>query len=473
MLLMGLTEQFERAMAFVSQSDFTIQRAQSAKLHMNREVSFFETAIRYLGGLLSAYALSNEAVFLQKADELASILAPAFDTGSGFPRFGFDILTGLPVDRGISGSLAEVASCQLEYAYLARLTGKKEHYDRSAKIFDNLRQVNLSETGMLPKSYGLMNGEPLDRSISVGGGSDSGHEYLLKYYLLTGQKDDWSLDMYMRTINHVMTKMLYVTPRRGLLYITDIYGFRDTPAYRMEHLSCFFPGLLALGVHTLPPDVFSNAHKGFTPSQAEKLSGHDVRDLHMWAAIGLGETCWRMYADEASGLSPELIAMRFPTAPVPSGLWVDAFTDWKVNGTGSLPPGTEDKPLMDNVRDYEVSNRNYYLRPETVESMYLLWKATGDELWRDRGWVIFEALEKEARTEVAYAPLKNVAVTDGGQHDDMPSFFLAETLKYLYLLFLDEDPVPLDKWVYNTEAHPFPIFEWSSLEKSNFNISES
>lgn len=45
------------------------------------------------------------------------------------------------------------------------------------------------------------------------------------------------------------------------------------------------------------------------------------------------------------------------------------------------------------------------------------------------------------------------------------SYFLAETLKYLYLLFLDDDILPLDKWVFNTEAHPFPVFAWAETEK--------
>jgi mannosyl-oligosaccharide alpha-1,2-mannosidase len=41
----------------------------------------------------------------------------------------------------------------------------------------------------------------------------------------------------------------------------------------------------------------------------------------------------------------------------------------------------------------------------------------------------------------------------------MESFFLAETLKYFYLLFEDDPNVlPLDQWVFNTEAHPFPIW---------------
>ena len=50
---------------------------------------FFETVIRYLGGLLSAYALSGEKLLLDKADELATLLEPAFTT-NGFPVFGVD-----------------------------------------------------------------------------------------------------------------------------------------------------------------------------------------------------------------------------------------------------------------------------------------------------------------------------------------------------------------------------------------------
>jgi hypothetical protein len=41
----------------------------------------------------------------------------------------------------------------------------------------------------------------------------------------------------------------------------------------------------------------------------------------------------------------------------------------------------------------------------------------------------------------------------------MESFWLAETLKYFYLLFVDDpDVIPLDKYVFNTEAHPPPIW---------------
>jgi mannosyl-oligosaccharide alpha-1,2-mannosidase len=44
------------------------------------------------------------------------------------------------------------------------------------------------------------------------------------------------------------------------------------------------------------------------------------------------------------------------------------------------------------------------------------------------------------------------------QDDLQQSFFMAETLKYLYLLFSPRDLVSLDEFVFNTEAHPFKVW---------------
>jgi hypothetical protein len=55
-------------------------------------------------------------------------------------------------------------------------------------------------------------------------------------------------------------------------------------------------------------------------------------------------------------------------------------------------------------------------------------------------------------------------------HFTQYSYFLAETLKYLYLLFSEDDLMPFDKWVFNTEAHPFPVFTWSAWEKKQYHI---
>jgi len=56
------------------------------------------------------------------------------------------------------------------------------------------------------------------------------------------------------------------------------------------------------------------------------------------------------------------------------------------------------------------------------------------------------------------------------QLTNFSSYALAETWKYLYLLFADDDPIQLDKWVFNTEAHPLPVFEWTEAERKQYRI---
>jgi len=170
--------------------------------------------------------------------------------------------------------------------------------------------------------------------------------------------------------------------------------------------------------------------------------------------------------------------------------WIEGVEAWRAASVGSgtwkgplLPPGVAEdvKPIVyteaerklgkGKGRDYSVYQTAYLLRPETIESLYIMWRVTGDAKWREMGWRIFEAIERETRTASGYASLRSVEISPGPKLDQMPSYFLAETLKYLYLLFLDRDPLPLDQWVFNTEAHPLPIFQWTQAEKERFGIA--
>jgi len=130
--------------------------------------------------------------------------------------------------------------------------------------------------------------------------------------------------------------------------------------------------------------------------------------------------------------------------------------------------------------------------PETVESLFIAYRLTGDERYREYGWDIFQAIEKHCRIETGgYATILNVDQVPTQKEDKMETFFLvscstmkricrltefqSETLKYLYLLFSDDNLIPLDRefvaaplhyvlaqthigYVLNTEAHPLPIF---------------
>jgi mannosyl-oligosaccharide alpha-1,2-mannosidase len=102
--------------------------------------------------------------------------------------------------------------------------------------------------------------------------------------------------------------------------------------------------------------------------------------------------------------------------------------------------------------------RHSLLRPETVESLFVLWRTTGNARYREWGWAIFQAIETHCKVESGgYSGLQDVTSRRPLQTGKMESFFTAETLKYLYLLFGENTTVPLEKYVFNTEAHPLEI----------------
>ena len=94
----------------------------------------------------------------------------------------------------------------------------------------------------------------------------------------------------------------------------------------------------------------------------------------------------------------------------------------------------------------------YRLRPEIMESNYYLYFFTGDKKYLDMGQVYFEALKKYCRNEIAYTELKDVTTKE--RADAMQSYFFAETMKYLYLLYAPRTTLDLNHVVFNTEAHP-------------------
>ncbi|KAI0741365.1 glycoside hydrolase [Daedaleopsis nitida] len=439
MLVMGLDREFQDAVPIIANMTF--------ELPSDSYVPFFETVIRYLGGILSAYALSGEPILLSRADDLGTMLLPAFDTPHGLPMYAVNTVSG-KTRYGWTGSnvlWSEMLSCQMEYKYLAHLTGRKKYFDKVEHIMQLMYDSDRIDSGF-PTRWGVTTGQPSNDQFSVGAFADSAHEYLLKQYLLTGQSESKVLDLYVRDVAAIIKNLLYVTSNRKLLYVTDALG--GAPTHTFEHLSCFLPGLLALGVHTLA------------------LSPRD-RQLHEWAARGLAYTCWITYADQPTGLGPDIMSMTGGTK------WLDAVEAWeRRGGAGGVPPGLAEVPPTADLqqRDYHATAPGYFLRPETVESFYIMWKTTGEEAWRERGWSVFQAIEKETKTPSGYASLQSVASSPGEKKDEMPSFFTAETLKYLYLLFKEEEVISLDRWVFNTEAHPLPVFEWSGWERERYDI---
>ena len=118
------------------------------------------------------------------------------------------------------------------------------------------------------------------------------------------------------------------------------------------------------------------------------------------------------------------------------------FAMWSLHGI---------EPELLDYRKMSVVSPGYPLRPEIIESAFYLHRYTKDPRYLEMGRTFFEGIRAHCRTEAGDTVLKSVVTKEKG--DLMPSYFLAETLKYLYLLF-SEEPVDLQKVVYNTEAHP-------------------
>jgi mannosyl-oligosaccharide alpha-1,2-mannosidase len=84
-----------------------------------------------------------------------------------------------------------------------------------------------------------------------------------------------------------------------------------------------------------------------------------------------------------------------------------------------------------------------------------MYRITGSSHWREAGWRMFQSVITHTTTEFGNSAIDDVTKTTPELSDSMESFWLAETLKYFYLLFAEEGVVSLDEWVLNTEAHPF------------------
>lgn len=212
------------------------------------------------------------------------------------------------------------------------------------------------------------------------------------------------------------------------------YGQEGGFSPKMDHLVCFLPGTLALG-----------ATKGLTKERAMRenlLTFEDMENLKL--AEDLAKTCVEIYSVTSTGLAPEI-----------------AYFNIEGNSEGGPGGGNKSSKYLNDII-IKPADRHNLLRPETVESLFYLYRITGDSKYREWGWQIFEAFEKYTKIDSGgYTSLDDVTVIPPQRRDKMETFFLGETLKYIYLLFGNSTTIPLDEYVFNTEAHPIPIISRS------------
>lgn len=111
------------------------------------------------------------------------------------------------------------------------------------------------------------------------------------------------------------------------------------------------------------------------------------------------------------------------------------------------------EPMVYDYKSDEILNASYDLNPEIMESAYYLYYYTNDVKYKNMARQYFNDLMEYCRTDVAFTCIKDVRTKE--QKDHMETFFLAESLKYLYLTFAMPEGINPDTYVFTTEAHPF------------------
>ncbi|KAL6864893.1 hypothetical protein ACP4OV_016044 [Aristida adscensionis] len=450
----------------VSEASKWIEDNLMKRISEKGQVNLFETTIRVLGGLLSSYHLSggdhagavdsgipvtykkaNPEKLLEVAKDLADRLLLAFTSSPTAIPLSDVILrdrTAHAAPDGLS-STSEASTLQLEFSYLSRISGDPKYDKEAMKVFEHMRTLPTVE-GLVPIFINPSSGQYSGENIRLGSRGDSYYEYLLKLWVQQERYRDSSLkylyEMYMEAMRGVKHLLVRKTVPNGLVFVGELPNGRHGGfSPKMDHLVCFLPGTLALG-----------ATKGITKNKALEsnlLTDEDKENLQL--AEDLAKTCVEMYFVTSTGLAPEI-----------------AYFHIEGNPEGGPDGGNKSSQYVNDIIIKPLDRHNL-LRPETVESLFVLHRITEDPKYREWGWQIFQAFEKYTKVDSGgYTSLDDVTSVPPPKRDKMETFFLGETLKYLYLLFDENNILPLDKYVFNTEAHPLPVIR--SAEQASHSV---
>ncbi|KAF4583556.1 maturation of Asn-linked oligosaccharides protein [Pleurotus pulmonarius] len=407
MVIMGLDDLFAEGLNFSSHIDFS-------KSQTSATVSLFETTIRYLGGLLSAYELTGEKfpVLLQKAKEVADKMAFAWVGDNKIP-FGFvDFSTNTPTVATIS--IASSGTLALEWPTLSKHTGN-DTYRQLAE--GALRQIAIQPAplpGLAAQGMDPRTGQSIGGFVSWGGGSDSYFEYLIKYARLSNTDDTLFADTWATAIDSSINTLLRTSTVGNFTYLAD---FDENKRIRHvgSHLACFNGGNWILG--------------------GKLLNNQTIVDI----GLKLVDSCINTYASTATGIGPETFAY--------------ISDDGSFTGSSNSPSAAQ---LAFNAQHgFYITGADYILRPEVLESNFYAWRATGDTKYLDNAAAAIDSFNKFLPATVGFAGINDVNNPNSTKIDDTQSFWFAEVLKYLYLTFDDPEHISLDDFVFNTEAQPF------------------
>ena len=269
---------------------------------------------------------------------------------------------------------------------------------------------------------------------------------MIKQYLQTSKEEPVYLELWDEALAGVRKHLITYSKRSHFTVLGERQdGLLNKLTPKMDHLVCFMPGTIALGATEGRPLAEAKESPHWSKKQ--------VDDMEL--AKELTKTCWGMYKVMLTGLAPEIA--HFEIEDPPHMYRHGSLPSLKIDFSASHEESAEWK------KDYILKSQDLHnlQRPETVESLFYMWRITGDITYREWGWEMFKSFVEYSSVDDGggFTSLSNANKIPATKKDNMESFWLAETLKYFYLLFSPTDFLPLDTIVINTEAHIFPRFK--------------
>ena len=430
--------------------------------NVSHPINVHEVTTRILGGLVSIYQLTGDDMYLSRAEDLGMRLRPAFDSLNGIP-YPFCRLasienstvgeielpcSGDKTTQSAAGGLSlefralsfhsldpdvRILRCKVDRAVQAvveagpellrdEITGeirrKEEEGGKDslhAYSTHNVESSKQSESRFttMHSYYAYMVEVWQDVMSAIGGGptvdttatfaapARGFYEYLTKAWRQGGSCESYLRFPLDASMHVLLRKAIFESPT-GELYLKSFDGTSKSADEEavVEQSMCYLPAVFQLAAQ----------YKNISVRQEEQW-----RDV----AEGITKSCISMYEKFPSGLGGD--SVRYDGRK------------WKTDGV-------------------------YRLQPDLVEALFYMWRATGDQKYKEEAWKTFMSITRECRLENgAFTVLEESEDGNVTKGDRMPSYLIGSTLKFLFLTFAENSVLPLDNWVFNRAAQPLLV----------------
>ena len=392
------------------------QRAREYVVNFNfaGHVNSFEFIAKVLGGLISMYDLTQDPIYLDKANYIGHV----FCNYTLLPPRVVDFATNSSNGQQFM-SLSFVGSRQLEMSRLSQITKNPVFFEKALAVYDLILNNELEYPGLFPSTIDKDGNIHFYDLYGAGAGLDSFYEYLLKVGVHSKDRD--LLRKAEISLNAIITNL-----RRdydGFTFIATDVHIEQYDRGTLEHLTCFMGGLFALA---------STIYKNATFLEF----GENVAD-----------GCYHNYLNNPTRLGPAESLAFVPLTNkeqyrLASELVETNFYLFRLTGK-----------LIYKQRNYEIAQQidKYCKTPYGYIGVNVI---TGKQMEHEESlWLNW--IKISYYTLLKYTIGTNTWDLNEYMYTAQDSGFLSKTLKYLFLTF--DEQIDLSKWIFNTQGHPFKM----------------